>query len=181
MSVVAAQSQPSTSRGRAAKKFAFEPHTLIDLARVLNAPDPSDDARIRCALGFSNTQGQDAASKLIEPERRLMVAMLKDAVDIVLEHAASCPRASEGADRYMRFRGYQSKQRRRALIEATSWFFDPVRDLSHLKCDCIDCMSDRSWIFSFENVCSVLGLNASYVRRCLKLAIKRARYYRDKD
>ena len=69
-----------------------------------------------------------------EPERRLAIAVLQDAVDCFQKHLR--PR-----DR----RGHQ------LFTEAEEWI----------------CSQDRSWPFSFENICDLLQINAEYLRRGL--------------
>ncbi len=68
------------------------------------------------------------------PERRLMLAVLEDAIGTVLKHGAS------GRGRS-----------RRLLREAEQWI--------HAR--------DHDWPFSFENICSVLNLDAGALRKGL--------------
>lgn len=67
-------------------------------------------------------------------ERRLMIAVLEDAVDV-----------------YRKLAGARDNRRRALFDDAEAWLES----------------NDRSWIFSFENICDVLGLDASYLRRGL--------------
>src|ERR687887_2795196 len=68
-------------------------------------------------------------------ERRLMIAVLEDAVDVYRKHVgAKDPRAQQ------------------LFHEAEEWIEDP----------------DRTWLFSFQNICDVLGLDADYLRRGLR-------------
>jgi len=67
-------------------------------------------------------------------ERRLIIAVLEDAVDVYRKQAG----ASDG-------RGLQ------LFREAEEWIES----------------RDASWLFSFENICDVLDLDADYVRRGL--------------
>lgn len=67
-------------------------------------------------------------------ERRLMIAVLEDAVDV-----------------YRKLAGARDNRRRALFEDAEAWLES----------------SDRSWIFSFENICDVLGLDAGYLRRGL--------------
>ena len=69
-----------------------------------------------------------------EGERRLMIAVLEDAVDVYRKQAGS------GDARGQQLFG-----------EAEQWIEDP----------------DRTWLFSFQNICDVLGLDADYLRRGL--------------
>lgn len=69
-----------------------------------------------------------------EPERRLVVAVLEDAVDCFQKHVrARDPKA------------------RQLFLDAEEWI----------------CSEDRTWPFSFENVCDLLQINAEYLRRGL--------------
>src|SRR2546427_113826 len=78
-----------------------------------------------------------ADSRLAEPHRRLMAAVLQTVVD-------DCRGSA-----YRRARGYRSpvarQDRRRAVAYVTS--------------------RDRIWSFSFENLCDALGLDAQRLRR----------------
>ena len=67
-------------------------------------------------------------------ERRLMIAVLEDAVDVYRKQAgAKDPRAQQ------------------LFHEAEEWIEDP----------------DRTWLFSFQNICDVLDIDAEYLRRGL--------------
>jgi hypothetical protein len=69
-----------------------------------------------------------------EGERRLMIAVLEDAVDVYRKQAGTLdPRGSQ------------------LFREAEEWIEDP----------------DRSWLFSFQNICDVLDIDADYLRRGL--------------
>ncbi len=69
-----------------------------------------------------------------EPERRLVVAVLEDAVECFQKHIrARDPKA------------------RQLFVDAEEWI----------------CSEDRSWPFSFENVCDLLQINPEYLRRGL--------------
>jgi hypothetical protein len=76
-----------------------------------------------------------------DAERRLMIAVLEDAVDVYRKQAA----ATEA-------RGQQ------LFREAEEWIDD----------------TDRTWLFSFENICDVLDLDADYLRRGLRAWKERA-------
>ena len=69
-----------------------------------------------------------------EGERRLMIAVLEDAVEVYRKQVAA--RDARGQ---LLFR------------EAEDWVED----------------TDRGWLFSFENICDVLDINAEYLRRGL--------------
>jgi hypothetical protein len=68
-------------------------------------------------------------------ERRLMIAVLEDAVDVYRKQAA----AREG-------RGQQ------LFRDAEEWIEEP----------------DRTWLFSFQNICDVLDIDSDYLRRGLR-------------
>jgi hypothetical protein len=80
---------------------------------------------------FDRFRGQS----VLEGERRLMLAVLEDAV--------SC---------FQKYAGATRPRSRRLFSEAEEWFSD----------------EDGSWPFSFEAICTVLGLNAEYFRRGLE-------------
>src|SRR5713226_2621962 len=63
-------------------------------------------------------------------ERRLMIAVLEDAVDVYRKQAAA-----------------QEARNQQLFREAEEWIED----------------RDRTWLFSFENICDVLGLDADYL------------------
>jgi hypothetical protein len=74
-------------------------------------------------------------------ERRLMIAVLEDAVDVYRKQAgATDPRGRE------------------LFHAAEVWIEDP----------------DRTWLFSFQNICDVLDIDADYLRRGLHLWKQRA-------
>ncbi|HXJ36489.1 MAG TPA: hypothetical protein VMS22_20835 [Candidatus Eisenbacteria bacterium] len=68
-------------------------------------------------------------------ERRLMVAILEDAVDV-----------------YRKQVGARDRKRHQLFEDAEAWIES----------------ADKSWIFSFENICDVLGIEAAYVRKGLR-------------
>ncbi|HXG50446.1 MAG TPA: hypothetical protein VNN77_03450 [candidate division Zixibacteria bacterium] len=71
----------------------------------------------------------------LQPEKVLMLAVLRDAVDCFQSHL-------------------RATQPKRAALhrDAEAWIFD----------------DDRSHLFSFVNICDVLGLDAAYLRQGLK-------------
>jgi hypothetical protein len=69
-----------------------------------------------------------------EPERRLVVAVLEDAVDCFQKHIHA-----------------RDDKARQLFLDAEEWI----------------CSQDRSWPFSFENVCDLLQINPEYLRRGL--------------
>lgn len=68
-------------------------------------------------------------------ERRLMLAILEDAVDCYRKHAAA-----------------RDHRARNLFTEAESWIEAP----------------DSNWLFSFQNICDVLGLESDYIREGLR-------------
>jgi hypothetical protein len=70
-----------------------------------------------------------------DPERRLMVAILEDAVSCLARDPRSCAR-----------------QQRKAFEEAHSW---------------VNAQDGEEWVFSFNNVCEMLGFNPAFLRRGL--------------
>lgn len=68
-------------------------------------------------------------------ERRLMIAVLEDAVDV-----------------YRKLAGAQDARRQQLFHDAEQWIES----------------EDRSWIFSFHNICDVLGIEVEYLRRGLR-------------
>jgi hypothetical protein len=75
------------------------------------------------------------ANRASDPERRLMVAMLEDAVSCLAKDPRSCAR-----------------QQRKAFEEAHSW---------------VNAQDGEEWVFSFANVCEMLGFDPAYLRRGL--------------
>jgi hypothetical protein len=69
-----------------------------------------------------------------DAERRLMIAVLEDAVDVYRKQA-----------------GAREHRGRQLFADAEEWIEN----------------RDRTWLFSFENICDVLDIDASYVRRGL--------------
>jgi hypothetical protein len=69
-----------------------------------------------------------------EPERRLVVAVLQDAVDCFQKHLFA-----------------RDRRARQLYLDAEEWISS----------------DDRSWPFSFENVCDLLQINAEYLRHGL--------------
>jgi hypothetical protein len=77
--------------------------------------------------------------KLAEPQKRLMLAVLQTVLDDCEDLTGTRPaRRSLPADR-------------RAHLEARAYLESP----------------DRSWPFSFENICEAVGLDANGIRRGL--------------
>src|SRR5712692_9877491 len=74
-------------------------------------------------------------------ERRLMIAVLEDAVDVYRKQA-----------------GAQDARAQQLFREAE----ESIED------------ADRAWLFSFQDMCGVLGLDPDYLRRGLQLWKERA-------
>ena len=70
-----------------------------------------------------------------DAERRLMIAVLEDAVDV-----------------YRKQVGATDQRAQQLFREAEEWIEE----------------SDRSWLFSFQNICDVLDLDSDYLRRGLR-------------
>ena len=75
------------------------------------------------------------SSHASDPERRLMVAILEDAVSCLARDPRRCAR-----------------QQRKAFEEACSW---------------VNAQDTDGWVFSFSNVCEMLGFDPAYLRRGL--------------
>ena len=69
-----------------------------------------------------------------EPERRLAIAVLQDAVDCYQKHLRA-----------------RDRKARQLFLDAEEWITS----------------DDRSWPFSFDNVCDLLQINPQYLRRGL--------------
>ena len=80
---------------------------------------------------------QQAGSRLTEPQRRLMLAVLMSVVNDCQRRGAVPPTAP-AADR-------------RAMSEALAYVES----------------TDRKWPFSFENVCEAIGIDSGWLRRNL--------------
>lgn len=98
---------------------------MTDRSFGLFEPDALLPAQFYAAFrGSSGTRG----------EKRLMLAVLEDALDCFQKYATS----SDG-------------QGQALFEEANTWI----------------CSADRSWFFSYENICEALGINPEYLRRGL--------------
>lgn len=69
-------------------------------------------------------------------ERRLMIAVLEDAVEV-----------------YRKKAGARDRRGRQLFADAEAWIES----------------DDRSWLYSFANICDILGIDASYLREGLRL------------
>jgi len=78
--------------------------------------------------------GSGGLSRKLEGEKRLMIAVLKDAVECLEKYRGS--RSSAGRSQYE---------------SAIEW----VKD------------NDREWLFSFTNICDLLGFDPDYMREAL--------------
>ena len=74
-------------------------------------------------------------SVTFDGERRLMIAILEDAVEVYRKQA-----------------GAADRKRRQLFEDAETWIES----------------SANGWVFSFENICDVLGLEAGYLRKGLR-------------
>jgi len=70
----------------------------------------------------------------LEPEKKLMFAVLKDAIDCFQDNVLA-----------------HGRRKKRLFREAEEWILT----------------EDEDWLFSFENICEVLGFNPRYVRQGL--------------
>jgi hypothetical protein len=82
----------------------------------------------------SQFYGTSGLSRKLEGEKRLMIAILKDAVECL--------------DKY---RGARSAAGRCQYQNAIEWVLDP----------------DTDWLFSFTNICDLLGFDPQYMREVL--------------
>jgi hypothetical protein len=82
----------------------------------------------------SQFYGTGGLSRKLEGEKRLMIAILKDAVECL--------------DKY---RGARSSSGRSNYLNALSWVEDKSTD----------------WLFSFTNICDLLGFDPDYMRGVL--------------
>ena len=80
---------------------------------------------------------RQAGQRVVEPQKRLMLAVLQTVVD---DHWGSAYRRAAG-------RGAVTDPK--SLREASAYVAS----------------TDRSWPFSFENLCEAIGLDADYLRR----------------
>jgi hypothetical protein len=85
------------------------------------------------------------AEGCVEPERKLLEAILQDAIE--------CWQACAVVARVWRVSGYSSMgKRQREYFEADQWFFGEY---------------DNAPLFSFQKICDCLGLDADFIRRRL--------------
>ncbi|HSV06515.1 MAG TPA: hypothetical protein VLI07_08375 [Candidatus Binatus sp.] len=82
---------------------------------------------------------QQAGARLVEPRKRLMLAVLMSAV-------------SDCQQRMEQRAGAGSSSARRAMVDAVAYVTS----------------TDRSWPFSFENLCEAVGVDAVWLRRKLQ-------------
>ena len=87
---------------------------------------------------------QRAGTRLVEPRQRLMLAVLMTAVDDCQRSAFRAATTGRNGDR-------------RAALEALAYVAS----------------TDRSWPFSFENLCDAVGLEAGALRRGLQASLER--------
>jgi len=103
-------------------------HGLINVEEKLASLFEPD--RLASAQYFDNLRRKT----ILEPEKRLILAVLEDAIDCFQDNV---------------FAG--SSKGRKLFKETEEWVMEQGGD----------------WMFSFRNVCEVLGLNPEYVRRGL--------------
>jgi hypothetical protein len=82
----------------------------------------------------SQFYGSGGLSRKLEGEKRLMIAILKDAVECL-----------------EKFRGTRSSSGRSHYQSALEWVQD----------------EDTDWLFSFTNICDLLGFDPEYLREVL--------------
>ena len=90
----------------------------------------------------------EAGERIAEPQKRLMLAVLQTVVD-------DCTGSA-----YRRSTGQLGPVDSKAQLEASEYVAS----------------DDRSWPFSFRNICDALGLDVSYLRRGISTAMERARF-----
>lgn len=83
----------------------------------------------------SQLYNRNRGLSVLEGERRLMLAILEDAV--------SC---------FQKYAGASRPRSRRLFQEAEEWFLE----------------DNGAWVFSFESICAVLGIDPDYFRTSLK-------------
>jgi hypothetical protein len=93
----------------------------------------------------SQFYGSGGLSRQLEGEKRLMIAVLKDAVECL-----------------EKYRGARSSAGRSHYDNAIEW----VKD------------TDTDWLFSFTNICDLLGFDPNYMREVL---LKRENKYTKSD
>ena len=89
-----------------------------------------------------------AGERIAEPQKRLMLAVLQTVVD-------DCTGSA-----YRRSTGQLGPVDSKAQMEASEYVAS----------------DDRSWPFSFRNICDALGLDVSYLRCGISTAMERARF-----
>lgn len=107
----------------ASKSTGERPH--IDVAEAMASLFEPDI--LAAAQYFDNFRRKT----LIEPEKRLLVAILEDAINCFYDNVAA-----------------ESGKRKKLFDDAEEWILEERTD----------------WIFSFRNVCELLGLSAEYLR-----------------
>lgn len=90
----------------------------------------------------------EAGERIAEPQKRLMLAVLQTVVD-------DCTGSA-----YRRSTGQLGPVDSKALLEASEYVSS----------------EDRSWPFSFRNICDALGLDVGYLRRGISSAMEQARF-----
>ena len=136
---------PGKKRTRARDAYSMPSNDLRWLAALLTQPDPTDDY-----LAHSQTRGDSALPREVEPEVMLLIAVLKDAVDCILDAVSR----SKDKPIPMRVRVLRA--------ESVAWIFGPS--------------SRTDYMFDFVSVCDALHLDVSWMRRQVRLAEAMAQY-----
>ena len=116
------------SRGEGKEKNMTMPASLLTIHDTGKLFEPDTILPTQFYSMFRNSQYR-------EPERRLMVAILEDAVSCLSTDLHRC-----------------NLRQRKQHEEAKAW---------------VTAEEESEWIFSFKNICEVLGMDPSYLRRGL--------------
>jgi hypothetical protein len=128
------RAMPTTSRlNSSAKTGATNYYTVRSAAERGHADVAEKIASLfeRDALVVPQYFENLRSKSLIEPEKRLMLAILEDAINCFQDNVLA-----------------ESGKRKKLLDDAQDWFLE----------------GRGEWIFSFRNVCELLGLNPEYLR-----------------
>jgi len=108
----------------------------------------------------STSNGQDRLASLFEPDVLLpaqFFAAFRRAAGLERERLLMLAVLEDAVDCFQKH-SHSSDPRSQQLFEEA--------------CEWVD-SDDRSWLFSFENICDTLEINADYVRRGLRTWLKR--------
>jgi hypothetical protein len=97
--------------------------------------------RIEGRRGGPSPHQLEADCRLDTPEKRLMIAILADAINCFQKYAAA-----------------RNRRNRRVVHEAEKWLMS----------------ADRSWPFSFENICDILAIDSQRLRSNLQRGVRAA-------